>query len=205
MMDVIAAGRRELAEVLGGLSPDQWQAPSLCTGWTIAHVAAHMTMPFRISGEEFMQGVAQAGGDFTAFSDAVASRDSQLPQAELVTALRDNINTPWSPPGGGLAGALSHDVIHGLDIIWPLDIKNPIPDQAMISVLDMLAGQGGQNMFGLTLDGIRFQASDPGWSSGTGEPLTGQGRDLVPLLAGRAIPHDMFGGAGVQRLAAANR
>jgi uncharacterized protein (TIGR03083 family) len=205
MMDVIAAERRELAEVLGSLSPDQWQAPSLCTGWTIAHVAAHMTMPFRISGEEFMQGVAQAGGDFTAFSDAVASRDSQLPQAELVTALRDNVDTPWSPPGGGLAGALSHDVIHGLDIIWPLDIKNPIPDQAMISVLDMLAGQGGQNVFGLTLDGIQFQASDLGWSAGTGEPFTGQGRDLVPLLAGRAIPHDMFGGAGVQRLAAANR
>jgi uncharacterized protein (TIGR03083 family) len=205
MMDVIAAERRELAEALGSLSPGQWQAPSLCTGWTVAHVAAHMTMPFRISGDEFMRGLQQAGGDFTRFSDALASRDSQLPQAELVAALRANAGNPWSPPGGGLAGALSHDVIHGLDIIWPLDIKNPLPDQAIIGVLDMLAGQGGQNVFGLTLDGIQFRASDLGWSAGSGEPLTGQGRDLVPLLAGRAIPHDLFGGAGVQRLAAANR
>ena len=82
-MDLIAAERRKLAEVLGGLSAAQWQAPSLCAGWTTAHVVAHLTMPFRISEREFALGMQQAGGDFSTFSDAVACRDSQLPQAEL--------------------------------------------------------------------------------------------------------------------------
>ena len=81
-------------------------------------------MPFRITESEFAAGMQEAQGQFEVFSDAVASRDSQLPQADLVAALRDNAENPWSPPGGGQAGALSHDIIHGLDITWPLGIDH---------------------------------------------------------------------------------
>jgi uncharacterized protein (TIGR03083 family) len=200
MMDLIAAERRALAEVLGGLSADQWQAPSLCAGWTVAHVVAHLTMPFRISEREFALGMQEAHGRFTEFSDAVASRDSQLPQAELVAALRDNAQNPWKPPAGGYEGALSHDIIHGLDITWPLSIEHPISGQAMITVLNLSVGQGGKSVFGVALDGIELKASDLDWSSGTGAPLVGQSRELLLLAAGRNIPHDLFSGPGVQWL-----
>ncbi len=205
MMDLIAAERRELADVLSGLSASQWRAPSLCDGWTVAHVAAHLTMPFRISEREFALGMEKAGGQFSEFSDAVASRDSQLPQAELVAALRDNVDNPWCPPGGGQAGALSHDVIHGLDIAWPLSIEYPIPRQALITVLDLVVSQGGRSLFGFPLDGIELQASDLGWSSGAGAPLVGRSRDLLLLVASRTIPHDLFSGPGAQRLGDAAR
>src|SRR3984957_19032333 len=98
MMDLIAAHRRALAGALRELAPDQWHGDSLCAGWTPAHVLAHMTMPFRISGEEFMAGLQRCGGDFTRFSNEVAARDSQLPTAALVALLRDNADNPWSPP-----------------------------------------------------------------------------------------------------------
>jgi uncharacterized protein (TIGR03083 family) len=205
MMDLIAAERRALADVLGGLSAAQWQAPSLCAGWTVAHVVAHLTMPFRISEREFALGMQQAHGQFTEFSDAVASRDSQLPQAELVAALRDNAENPWNPPGGGQAGALSHDIIHGLDITWPLSIQYPVPPQAMITVLDLSVGQGGESLFGVPVDGIELRASDLGWSSGAGAQLVGQSRDLLLLLAGRTIPHELFSGPGMQRLGNGDR
>ncbi len=104
---------------------------SLCAGWTPAHVLAHQTMPFRISEDEFMTGMQRCGGDFTRLSDEIAERDSHLPPAELVAILRDNAETPWSPPGGGLTGSLSHDVIHGIDISWPLGLGYEIPDRAM--------------------------------------------------------------------------
>ena len=38
--------RGELADLLDDLDsadPDCWQTPSLCTGWTVRHVAAHLT------------------------------------------------------------------------------------------------------------------------------------------------------------------
>lgn len=205
MMDLIASERRELADVLSGLSAVQWRAPSLCAGWTTAHVVAHLTMPFRISEREFALGMEQARGQFEEFSDAVASRDSRLPQADLVAALRDNADNPWSPPGGGYAGALSHDIIHGLDITWPLSIEYPVAGQAMITVLDLIVGQSGRSLFGFPLDGIELKASDLEWSSGTGAPLVGQSRDLLLLVAGRTIPGDLFSGPSAQRIGAANR
>lgn len=200
MMDLIAAERRELTTVLEGLTEAQWHAPSLCDGWTVAHVVAHLTMPFRISAEEFAAGMAHAHGQFTEFSDAVASRDSKLPHAELLAALRDNVETPWQPPGGGFEGALSHDLIHGLDIAWPLSLRYPIPERAISTVLDLIVGEGDRTLFGVVLERVELRASDLDWSSGAGPPVVGQGRDLLLLAAGRRIPHEAFSGLGAELL-----
>jgi uncharacterized protein (TIGR03083 family) len=200
MLDLIAAHRRALADALSTLTPDQWRGESLCAGWTAAHVLAHQTMPFRMSGEDFMAGLQRCGGDFTAFSDQIAARDSQLPPAVLVSALRDNADTPWSPPGGGLAGALSHDVVHGLDIGWPLALEYEIPADAMTLVLGMLTSQGDRTLFGFPLAGIVVTATDLGWSAGEGAQLAGRSRDLLPLLAGRQIPPERFDGDGADRV-----
>ncbi len=35
--------RADLADLLDTLSPEQWETPSLCPGWTVRHVAAHIT------------------------------------------------------------------------------------------------------------------------------------------------------------------
>ena len=199
MMNVIAAYRRSLAAALDTLSADQWHTPSLCAGWTAAHVLAHQTMPFRISGPDFTDGLQRHGGDFTKFSDEIAERDSKLPPAELVAALRDNAETPWSPPGGGLTGALSHDVIHGLDIAWPLGLGVEIPEPATTTVLDALISTGSRTLFGFPVEGIRVAATDVDWSTGHGAELTGRSRDLIPLLAGRAVPRELFDGDGVAR------
>jgi uncharacterized protein (TIGR03083 family) len=221
MMDVIAAHRRWLAATLGELTADQWRGTSLCAGWTPAHVLAHMTMPFRISEAEFMAGLQRCGGDFTRFSDEIADRDSMLPSADLVDVLRANADNPWAPPGGGLAGALSHDVIHGLDITWPLALPQEIPPHAITNVLDMItsplaldpgevraaeisaaengAAAGHMTLFGFRLSGIRVRSTDLDWSAGDGEELAGRSRDLLPLLAGRLVPREYFHGPGVAR------
>jgi uncharacterized protein (TIGR03083 family) len=200
MMDLISAHRRALADALATVAPDQWRGESLCAGWTPAHVLAHQTMPFRMTTEEFMAGLQRAGGDFTTFSDEIAARDSELPPAEMISAMRENADTPWSPPGGGLAGALSHDVIHGLDISWPLALEYEIPERAMTQVLDSVTSQGSQTLFGFPLAGVRVTATDLGWSAGQGAKLTGHSRDLLPLLAGRRIPRERFDGDGVARV-----
>ena len=43
MWPTIASERHTLAEDLGGFSETQWSEPSLCTGWTVRDVLAHMT------------------------------------------------------------------------------------------------------------------------------------------------------------------
>jgi len=205
-MDLISAHRRSLAAALSTLTAEQWQGASLCAGWTPAHVLAHLTMPFRISESDFMAGLQRCGGDFTKFSDEIAARDSELPPADLVGVLRDNADAPWAPPGGGLTGALSHDVIHGLDITWPLSLAYEIPARALTIVLDAImspqetgAEADRATLFGFPLAGIRVRATDLDWSAGAGEELVGRSRDLLPLLAGRAVPIELFQGPGVAR------
>ncbi len=197
MMDLIAPQRRALAEALDQLTPDQWQGTTMCAGWTPGHVLAHLTMPFRIPEQDFMAGLQECGGDFTKFSDGIADRDSKLPQAELVAVLSDNADTAWSPPGGGLVGALSHDVIHGLDITWPLSIDYPIADRALTTVLESIISPGTETHFGVPLRGIRLTATDLDWTHGSGAPLAGRSRDLIMLLANRRVPQQLFEGAGV--------
>lgn len=42
MWDAVHAERRSLARDLDGLSADQWEAPSLCPGWSVHDVLAHL-------------------------------------------------------------------------------------------------------------------------------------------------------------------
>jgi uncharacterized protein (TIGR03083 family) len=216
MMDLIAEHRRALADALSQLSAEQWRGASLCAGWTPAHVLAHQTMPFRISEAEVMAGIQQCGGDFTKYSDGIAERDSHIPPADLVAVLRENAENPWAPPGGGLAGALSHDVIHGLDSTCLHGLAYDIPVEAMTMTLGMITGplplpddavvaadvQPGARrttLFGFPLDEIRVSATDVDWSTGAGAELRGRSRDLLPLLAGRKISRELFSGPGTDR------
>jgi uncharacterized protein (TIGR03083 family) len=216
MMELIAAHRRALADALTQLSAEQWHGASLCAGWTPAHVLAHQTMPFRLSEAEFMAGMQRCGGDFTKYSDEIAERDSHIPPSELVAVLRENAENPWAPPGGGLAGALSHDVIHGLDVTWLAGLACEIPVEAMTMVLgsitgplalpddavvaaDVRPGAEHTTVFGFPLGGIKVSATDLDWSAGQGAELRGRSRDLLPLLAGRKISRELFSGPGADR------
>ena len=194
--DWIAAERRDLAALLDGLAAEQWEAPSLCAGWTVGHVVAHLTMPLRYSAPRFLLGLVRAGGRFQRMSDAVARRDATLPRTELVSALRDNAEHPWKPPGGGYEGALTHDVIHSLDITCPLGIGHQLPAEPMKVVLDTVAGPKSRQYFGTETSGVELRAIDLDWSHGSGAPLLGRAQDLALLLTGRRVPEGAFSGEG---------
>jgi uncharacterized protein (TIGR03083 family) len=194
--DWIAAERRELAVLLDGLSADQWDAPSLCADWTVGHVVAHLTMPLRYSTPRFLLKLAKAGGRFQRMSDTVARRDATRPREELIAALRDNAEHPWKPPGGGYEGALTHDVIHSLDITCPLGIEPHIPAEPMRAVLDMVAGPKSRRYFGVDTGGLELRAVDLDWSHGSGAQLLGRAQDLALLLTGRRVRPGAFSGEG---------
>ena len=65
----------------------------------------------------------KARGNFDRMADRCARRDGQAPPGELLAMLRHNERNPWKPPGGGLAAALTHDVIHGQDITVSLALS----------------------------------------------------------------------------------
>jgi hypothetical protein len=117
----------------------------------------------------------------------VAARDAVLPVTDLLDQLRSPALHAWQPPGGGAVGALSHAVIHSLDVTIALDRPAVAPAEAVTAVLDALAGADG-SWFGVDLTGVRLEADDSGWNRGDGRVVRADTGALVALLSGRTLP-----------------
>src|SRR5689334_9430624 len=203
--DMIAAQRTELAEVLTGLPEPGWDEPTLCAGWRVREVVAHITMPFRYGRGRFALELARSRGRFNEMADRTARYDAAaMSSAELAGAVRANTGHPWKPPGGGYTGALAHDLIHGLDITVPLGLAvglavPPVPEERLRLVLPASLDDRSVRFFGVQLDGIELRAQDMDWTLGSGAPLEGAAADLLLVLCGRTLPPGRLAGEPAAR------
>jgi len=188
LQPVVAAEFAALADLLGSATEAQWDTPSLCAGWRVREVIAHMTMAARYPEDQFMAELRRYDFDFGRLSNEIASRDAALPASELVAGLRSEVMQHWTPPGGGYHGALNHVVIHGLDVTVPLGVPRRSPDDTIRIVLDDLTRGDVHEHFGTSIKGRSLQATDLDWSYGSGPPLRGKAEDLALVLCGRTIP-----------------
>jgi hypothetical protein len=144
-----------------------------------------MTMPFRTKPLGVMAGMIRAGFSFNKYADRDARSAAQDKSgAELADLLRRNIGNPWKPPGGGEAGALSHDVIHGLDATEPLGL--PAPPAGRVALVLTSAGPRQLRYFGVDLQGHQLTATDADVSVGDGAnvvPMTA--KDIFLVVTGR--------------------
>ncbi|MCH6170244.1 maleylpyruvate isomerase family mycothiol-dependent enzyme [Pseudonocardia alaniniphila] len=184
----IAAERQELAAMLDDLPIAMWDGPTLCAGWRVREVAAHMSMGFRYPLPRMVFELVKARGGINRMTDRCARKDAAtLSTAELVNALRDNAHHPWQPPVGGAAAALGHDVIHGLDITVALGIDRRIPEDRLRLLLSNVTART-LKFFRADLDDVQLRADDLDWSFGTGTPLVGAAQDLLLVAYGRRLP-----------------
>jgi len=195
----VAAQRRALVDMYDSLTPEQWRTPSLCAGWRVHEVLAHVTMPYRYPMRRVVLEMLRSGGNFNRMSDRRARTDAAtLSPAQLVDELRENIEHPWSPPGGGPLAALSHDVIHGLDVSVPLGLDDTSSPDRVAMVLGGFSPKQAR-YFGVDVDGVRLVATDADWTFGAGEPVHGRARDLLLLVCGRTVTSGALTGAGAAR------
>jgi uncharacterized protein (TIGR03083 family) len=188
-----------LADLLEEAGRQVWEAPSLCEGWRTKEVVAHMTMPVRYSGPAFLAELEAAGGDFTRLSNTVAARDSALPAAILLTDLRSPVLHEWQPPGGGVDGALTHCVVHCLDIVEAVPLPHRVPEERIARVLALVADPLVPNLFGTDLSGVELRADDIDWSAGAGAPVEGSAQALAAVACGRLLPPGRLRGEGASR------
>jgi uncharacterized protein (TIGR03083 family) len=199
LQPAVAAQFQALAALLSTGSDAAWNTGSLCDGWRVREVVAHMTMPARYSQDEFVAELERYGYDFSRLSNEVASRDAELPSAQLVADLNSEVLHQWAPPGGGYHGALNHVVIHGLDITVPLGKPRLAPDETMRVILDDLTQGGVHEHFGIEIKGRRFEASDFDWQYGSGPVLEGTSGDLALAMCGRRVPRGRLKGAPLRK------
>ncbi len=195
---LISTERVSLADTLDGFTEEQWNTPSLCAGWTVRNVAAHLAMPFEVSLPRLMIKMIGARGDFNQVANRVALEDPR-PGPELSAVLRANARTQFKPPGFGFEAPLSDVVLHGQDICRPLGIVRPVPAEAAAIVAGLCVSPKAQRGFvkkGIT-EGLRFEASDVDWSHGDGALVRGPAVSIAMAITQRASGFDELDGDGV--------
>ena len=187
LQPLVAAEFAALAAALQPLPETDWARPSLCDGWSVGHVVAHLTMAARYPAERFQAELAADGFDFQRMSDRLAAQDAVLPPADLLDDLRGEAMAAFEQPGGGYAGSLSHVVIHGLDVTLPLGLGRVCSDEAGVLVLDGLVSPGDRTLFGVPLGDHELRATDLEWRHGHGPARPAPAGELIALLSGRQV------------------
>ena len=196
----IHAERTALAETIEALTPEQWKAPSLCTGWTIGFLAAHVLAGAEQTQGHFVRGMAASGFRFNAFMERDALDRSQLTAQQVADRLRLRTTTTNHPPAPVVA-MLGEVVVHGEDLRHPIGLTRAVPADAADECLDMYTKSsfpvGGKKR----IHGLRLLASDTGWSYGTGPEVSGPALSLLLAMTGRAAGLDGLTGDGAPMLA----
>jgi uncharacterized protein (TIGR03083 family) len=201
--------RARTAALLEGLTPEQWDHPSLCDGWTVRHVAAHLT------GQQ--QRVRDALGFIsrhprilrsmplnTFIHDATVLQAQALSTEQIVAAIRNGIGSRRHNPGLTPLETLTDILVHSQDIAIPLDLE--LPMRPALSALAATRRWDTRNTWlatvnrQLPLDPYQLRATDTDWSRGQGPDVTGPIGAILLLLTGRTAALDQLAGQGADAL-----
>ncbi len=119
-----ARERRAVAELLDGLDAQQLATPSLCVGWDVRTVAAHLAAALAGPDRRFAVAVLRARGDLHRANDALARAEARRPVADLVGRLQRSAGRRVSPPVVGPRGPLTDVLVHGGDMRVPLGLPH---------------------------------------------------------------------------------
>ena len=196
----VAEQRRQIASLLDGLDDAQLATPSLCLGWDVKTVAAHVISTVEDGTRGFVR-LAVRRGSLARAIDELARRRAQLPAAEIVASLRECADHPISPPLFGPLGPLADSLVHGGDIRIPLGLPFEPDTQLAAHAMDFLTGRWPIGFVPLgRLRGIRLSATDVNRAWGSGADIHGPVAALMMSVCGRAALLQMLDGPGLPLL-----
>lgn len=193
LWDVIVAERQALAAHLRTLSEEEWATPSLCAGWTVKDVAAHVISAPQLTWRETAKVLPQM---LRHGYDGAIARDGRRRGAVPTEQLLADYER-WAPVRRGPATVTSVEplidvLVHTQDILRPLGQRHEMPVEAAVVAADrarLLAPMLGAGKVRRS----RLVATDTDWARGPrrGPVVEGPVAELLMLLSGR--PADVTG------------
>jgi len=189
----------DLRQLSRELSETDWSTPSLCAGWTVKDVFAHLLGGRWISLAQMVFGIARYRS-MDRWADAVSRRlAAETSTAELIEAF-DRETRRW--PEKGIAGLeaksakLADNLVHEFDIRRAVGKPRAVPAERMTAALDAATRT---NMWGnkSRIKGLRLQATDLGWAHGDGPLVQGAAEELFLAINGRKAGLAGLGGDGL--------
>lgn len=192
--------REALAADLEVIDETAWVTPSLCLGWTVRDVLAHMTALARMTPLMFFQKLAASGISPSKLQqrDVViekgSSVDETLARFRSVTISNSRLRAVPAKT------ALGETLLHAEDIRRPLGLKYVYPLAALVTVADAYKGSNLVAGTRRRIAGLSLQATDIDWSTGSGRVVSGPMMSLLMAMAGRRAAIEDLGGEGVETL-----
>lgn len=193
----VADERRSLADLVDGLDDQQLATPSLCAGWDVKTVAAHVVSGFIDGFWGFLRSSIRHG-DVGRGIDALARQRAQASGAQIAAALREGADQRLSPPISGPFSGLIDVLVHGADMRIPLGLAHTPDPEHVERALDFLTSSSQFGFFPRKrLRGIALRDTLTGRTWGSGGEIHGEGADLMLTICGRTVAFERLGGAGV--------
>ena len=177
--------RADLADFLDTLTPEQWETPSLCPGWTVRQAAAHVTHSTTDWGRLTFE-LLRSGFRFNATTLRMG-REDRRPPREITEALRAMVGGRRKPPGTATADPLMDVMVHGQDIAVPLGLERTMPIPAAVVAAERVWKMGFPFYARKHFPNTTFTATDANFSVGRGDEVRGRIQDIVMTLSGRRV------------------
>ena len=188
--------RQSLISDLESLTPEQWAQPSLCPGWDIHDVVAHLVDTAKTTRLAFVRQMVAAKFSFDgANARGIIRERAASPEATLAEFRR--IRQATKTPPAALATRLVEAIVHGEDIRRPLGLVHRYPRESTEEALSYqlktgISMGGGKERAA----GFRLQASDSGFEHGSGPAVLGSALALLMTVSGRPVDRRDFSGEG---------
>lgn len=198
---IVHVERRQLAADLSGLRDEQWRAPSLCPGWDIHDVLAHLVDAARTGRLSFTRDLLTARMNFDRANENGIVREKRPDPQSTIGALNAAADLTRTPPAN-LATRLVEAIVHGEDIRRPLGIDGTYPEPAITQALSYqlrtpVSFGGGRERAA----GLRLVDRKTGAAWGQGDNVEAEAIDLLLAVSGRLVDRESLNGRGASRLA----
>ena len=202
--EAIDAQRVAVAGLLDGLSADDWQQPSLCAGWTVRDVAAHLTLQQIGPGGAIAMMIRWRGSLEQTIRDTARRRASALPTRRIIAEIRATAGSRRHTIGVSYLETLTDILVHGQDIAIPLGRSLTMPPRAAAVAASRVLSMRWPPPLPAAgkVAGFRLTATDTSWAAGQGPEVRGPMGALLLLCAGRLAALPQLAGPGAPALAA---
>jgi uncharacterized protein (TIGR03083 family) len=198
----IDAQRLSLAEMLDDLSEDEWRQPSLCAGWTVRDVAAHLTLQ-QIRLRDCAGVILRWRGTMhRTIAHEARRRAAALPVERIIAEIRGMVGSRRHNLGVTYKETLCDILVHSQDIAIPLGRPLPVPPEAAALCASRVLSMRWPPPPPSARIAARFRltASDIPWSAGDGPEVRGPVAALLLVSCGRTVVLPQLSGDGVPEL-----
>jgi uncharacterized protein (TIGR03083 family) len=191
-MQMACEERQDFVDFLDGLSPEQWEQPSLCELWRVRDVVAHVISYEELSRWQLVRRFAK-GGFVPPRVNAIGVAEYTGRSPKQLTHL---MRTCIPPRGltsafGGMI-ALVDGMIHQQDIRRALGQPRVIPPERLHRVLNNALSSPATRGARRTR-GVRLIATDLDWAHGDGPEVTGPAEAVLMAMTARPDAYQSAG------------